>query len=129
MSGSASRSAATRRRSCSAWRKANNRATANASGGGLSARTAALEQGIGRNRSPVNEQLDGVGGGLQRVQRAKQTDGGIVRRRHDLSDFDRPVLRERDEIGEGPADIHPHPHPSTSPLPTPMRNAECGMRN
>src|SRR5881409_621076 len=144
MSGSAWRSAATRRRSCSAWRKANNRATANASGGGLSARTvattratsstqrlehtlgtgplgdrhdvgpgdqrrrvvagevverravlapqpqevfealgrhecdagtAALEQGVGRNRSTVNEQLDGVRC-LQRIQRPKQADGG-----------------------------------------------------
>src|SRR2546422_1854524 len=91
--------------------------------------TAALEQGIGRNRSTVNEQLDGVGGGLQRVQRAKQADGGIVRRRHDLSDFDRPVLRERDEIGEGPADVDAYPHDPATPLPTPVRNAECGMRN
>ena len=91
--------------------------------------TAALEQGIGRNRSTVNEQLDGVGGGLQRVQRAKQADGGIVRRRHDLADFDRPVLRERDEIGEGSADIHPHPHRSSSPPPTGTRNAERGTWN
>src|SRR6266516_330622 len=86
--------------------------------------TAALEIGIGRNRSTVNEQLDGVGGGLQRAQRAQQADGGIVRRRYDLSDFDRAVSRERDEIGEGPADIHPYPHRPTAPL----RIGDCGLR-
>src|SRR5213076_896267 len=50
--------------------------------------------------------------------------GGIVRRRHDLSHFDRAVSRERDEIGEGPADIHPYPHRPTAPL----RIGDCGLR-
>src|SRR2546430_10403654 len=38
-------------RSCSAWRKANNRATANASGGGLSARTVATTRATSSSRS------------------------------------------------------------------------------
>ncbi len=88
--------------------------------------SAALEQGVGGNRGTVNEQLDG-GRRLERVQRVKQADGGIFRRRHHLADFDRPIIGERDEIGEGSADIHPHPHPS--PPPTPVRNAEWAMRN
>ena len=89
---------------------------------------ATLEQGIRSDGGSVNEKLDRERG-LQRVQGVKQADGGIVRRRHDLANLDRPVFREGDEIGESPADVHPHPHHPTSPRPTLVRNAECGMRN
>jgi len=71
--------------------------------------SAALEQGVGGNRGTVNQQLDCVRR-LERVQRVKQADGGILRRRHHLADFDRPIIGEGDEIGEGSADIDAYPH-------------------
>src|SRR5213594_3657433 len=140
-SGRASRSAATRRRSCSAWRNANSKATASASG--ASARTAAttrttssspsgsstpsLEEGVRSDRGSVNQDIDRDR--RQGVQRSKQPDRGIVRRGHDLPDLDRPVFREGDEIGEGSTHIHAHPHDPTTPCPTSTRNTEDGTRN
>src|SRR5947208_3188061 len=63
----------------------------------------------------------------QGVERPKHPDRRVLRRSGDLTDLDRAVGRERDQVGERSPHIHPDPH--HSPAPTPVRNAECGMRN
>ena len=77
--------------------------------------TAALEQGVRGDRRSMDENVDWNSEGLERLE---QREGGINRRGHDLPNLDRPVLRERDEIGERSADVHPYPHRGTSPPPT-----------
>src|SRR5204862_2522747 len=78
---------------------------------------------------------------IQRIERPKHPDRRVVRGRHDLADLDCAVLAQRDEVGEGAADVDPHPHPHrsappmrnrlTAPTLTPPQcgvwNAECGI--
>ncbi len=36
----------------------------------------------------------------------EQADGGIFRRAHDFADLDAAVVVQRNEVGEGPADVY-----------------------
>src|SRR6266704_3617729 len=88
-------------------------------------RPRALEQSVGCDRGAVHQEIDREPGTpIQLVQRPEHAGRRILGRRHHLAHGDRAVLAEGDEIGEGPADIHPHPHCPPPQLPI----VDCGLR-
>ena len=67
------------------------------------ARTAALEERVGRDRSPMHQDIDAVRS--ERFERAEQPERRVLRRGAYFADFENAIGPDSDEIGERPADV------------------------